>query len=68
MHSSRMQHGSEVSIFSSNLRADGLSIEEIHQLPPDDPEVKKAVAMSSVQTTETVGAVTCMIHFILILD
>lgn len=37
--------------------------EDIHQLPSDDPEGKKAVAVNAVQAREEVDAVTHMIHY-----
>lgn len=36
---------------------------DVHQLPSDDPEVKKAVEVNAVQAREEIDAVTCIISY-----
>lgn len=40
-----------------------VNLEDVHQLPADDPEVKKAVAMNAVLATEEADAVTGIINY-----
>ena len=40
-----------------------VSPDDVHQLPAEDPEVKKAATVNAVQTNEEVDAVTHMINY-----